>query len=70
MKSLTFSCLICAINLYFAQILLRKAKTYSRLLESQQLLRTDQKLPGTIGAGLIEAKSINYSILAETGQLF
>ena len=26
MKYLTFSCLICALNLYFAQKLLRKAK--------------------------------------------
>ena len=29
-----------------------------------------QKLPSTIGTGLIEAKSINYSILVETEQLF
>ena len=26
MKSLTFSCLICALNLYFAQKLVREAK--------------------------------------------
>ena len=42
MKSLTFSCLIYAINLYFAQMLLRKAKTYTRLLEPQQLLQTSK----------------------------
>ena len=42
MKSLTFSCLICALNLYFAQILLRKTKTCSRLLEPQNLLQTSK----------------------------
>ena len=37
MKSLTFSCVICALNLYFAQALLRKAKFCSRLLEPQKV---------------------------------
>ena len=48
MKSLTFSCLICALNregplnLYFAQKLLRKAKFYSRLLEPQKFAPNDK----------------------------
>ena len=37
MKSLTFSFLICALNLYFAQKLLKKDKICSRLLELQKI---------------------------------
>ena len=51
MKSLTFSCLICALNLYSAQKLFRKTKNCSRLLEPQKV---PQKLASTIGTwGLI-----------------
>ena len=51
MKSLTFSCLICALNLYFAQKLLRKIKKCSRLQEPQKVA---QKLANTVGTwGLI-----------------
>ena len=51
MKSLTFSCLICALNLHFAQIEVahdQKGKICSRLLEPQKVA---QKLPSTIGKG-------------------
>jgi len=37
MKSLTFSCLICALNLYFAQKVSQKDRTCSRLLERQEV---------------------------------
>ena len=40
MKSLTFSCLICALNLHFAQIAVahdQKGKICSRLLEPQKV---------------------------------
>ena len=38
MKSLTFSCLICALNLYFAQKFLRTANyIFSRLIEPQKV---------------------------------
>ena len=46
MKSLTFSCLICALNLYFAQKLLRTTKNCSKLLEPQKVA---EKLGNTIG---------------------
>ena len=36
-KSLTLSCLICGLNLYFAKKLLREAKNCSRLLEPQNV---------------------------------
>ena len=55
MKSLTFSCLICALNLYFAQKLLRKAKFARGCQNCKKLLQTPkvaQKLPSTIGTGL------------------
>ena len=56
MKSLTFSFLICAPNLYFAQKLLRKAKFARGCQNCKKLLQTPkvaQKLPSTIGTGLI-----------------
>ena len=37
MKSLTFSFLICALILYFAQKIAQKGKTCSRLLEQQKV---------------------------------
>ena len=38
MKSLTFSCLICALNLHFAHIeVAQKGKICSRLLEPQKV---------------------------------
>ena len=49
MKSSTFSCLICALILYFAQEIAQKGKTCSRLLKP---LKVAQKLPSTIGTGL------------------
>ena len=55
MKSLTFSFLICAPNLYFAQKLLRKAKFARGCQNCKKLLQTPkvaQKLPSTIGTGL------------------
>ena len=55
MKSLTFSCLICALNLYFAQKLLRKAKVAQVCLNRKKMRLTPkiaQKLPSTIGTGL------------------
>ena len=56
MNSLTFSCLICALNLYFAQKLLRKAKfEVARTAKSSRLQtpKVAQNLPtGTIGKGL------------------
>ena len=54
-KSLTFSFLICAPNLYFAQKLLRKAKFARGCQNCKKLLQTPkvaQKLPSTIGTGL------------------
>ena len=56
MKSLTFSFLICASNLYFVQKLLRKAKFARGCQNCKKLLQTPkvaQKLPSTIGTGLI-----------------
>ena len=56
MKSLILSCLMCALNLFFAQKLLRKVKNWSRLLKPQKLLQKlkgAQTLPNTIGTGLL-----------------
>ena len=55
MKSLTFLCLICALNLYFAQKLLRKAKFVRGCYNRKKLHQTPkvaQKLPSRIGKGL------------------
>ena len=53
MKSLTFSCLICALSLYCAQTLLRMAKFASRLLEPQKVAHS------TIGKGLPACSSVS-----------
>ena len=56
MKSLAFLCLICAPNLYFAQKLLRRTKkcwvtrTAKKFLQEPKVV---QKLPSTIGTGLL-----------------
>ena len=55
MKSLTFSCLICALNLYFAQKFLRTANLLEVVRTAEKLLQTPkvaQTLPSTIGKGL------------------
>ena len=58
MKSLTCSCLICALNLYFAPKVLRKAKFARGCHDCQnrkkllQTLKVAQKLTTTIGKGL------------------
>ena len=55
-KSLTFSYLICALNLYFAQKLLRRAKLARGSLNREKLLQTPnvaQKLSSKIGTSLI-----------------
>ena len=57
-KSLTSSRLICALNLYFAQKLLREAKIAQDCQNRKRLFQTPkvaQKLPHTIGTGLITA---------------
>ena len=56
MKSLTFSSLISALNLHFAQKLLRKAKSARGCWNHKKLPQTPkvaQKLPNTIRKGLI-----------------
>ena len=60
MKSLTFSCLLCALNLYFAAKLLRKAK-FARgcQLEPQKVA---QKLPSIIGKGLFDAEQLSVRV--------
>ena len=60
-KSLTLSCLISALNLYFAQKLLRKAK---KLLELLQKPKCAQKLPSTIGRGL-DIASLVFAIYGD-----
>ena len=55
MKSLTFSCLICALNLYFAQKFLRTANLLEVVRTAERLLQTPKAahtLPSTIGKGL------------------
>ena len=55
MKSLTFSSLISALNLHFAQKLLRKAKSARGCWNRKKLPQTPkvaQKLPNTIRKGL------------------
>jgi len=55
-KSLTFSCLICALSLYFGQKLLRKGKFARGCQNRKKLLQTPkvaQKLPSTIGTNLV-----------------
>ena len=62
MKSLTCSCFMCALNLYFVQKLLRKAKFARGCYNRQKLLQTPkvaQKLLSTIGKGL--ARSPDFS---------
>ena len=70
MKSLTFSCLICALNLYFAQKLLRKTKNFGRLLQNRKTLlqmpKVAQKLRSTIGTGpmmMMKIDSLDFSKL-------
>ena len=58
MKSLNFSCLISALNIYFVQKLLRKAVKLFRdcYMNRKKLLQTpkvDEKLPSTIATGLL-----------------
>ena len=56
MKSLAFLCLICAPNLYFAQKLLRGTKNCWVTRTAKKLLqepKVAQKLPSTIGTGLL-----------------
>ena len=45
MKSLTLSCLMCALNLIFAQELLRKQKIFSRLLIPQTVAPKAKSCP-------------------------
>ena len=45
MKSLTLSCLMCALNLFFAQKLLRKVKNWSRLLKPQKVAPKAKRCP-------------------------
>ena len=45
MKSLTLSCLMCALNLFFAQNLLRKVKNWSRLLKPQNVAPKAKRCP-------------------------
>ena len=55
MKLLTFSCLICSLNLCFAQKLFRKAKVSRGCENRKTFLKTPnvaQTLPSTIGRGL------------------
>ena len=69
MKSLTFSCLICALNLYFAQKFLRKAKFVRGCYNRKKLLQTPkaaQKLPSTNGKGLRSAPTL-YSEAVKKG---
>ena len=75
MKSLTFSCLICTLNLYFAQKLHRKAKFARGCWNRTKLLQTPkvaQKLPRTIRKGqeLLERPSFIYSACAYRGPKF
>ena len=45
MKSLTLSCLMCALNLIFAQELLRKAKNFLEVADTSNSCSKSQKLP-------------------------
>ena len=45
MKSLILSCLMCALNLFFAQKLLRKVKNWSRLLKPQKVAPKAKRCP-------------------------
>ena len=62
MKSLTFRCLVCALNLYFAQKLPRKAKLARGCWNRKKLLQRPNvapKLPSTIGTGLSLGTNVN-----------
>lgn len=60
MKSYTFVCLLCTLNLY----LLKKcseSKSCSRLVELQRVAlnaKVDQKLPSTIGTDLTDSRYV------------
>ena len=45
MKSFILSCLMCALNLFFAQKLLRKVKNWSRLLKPQKVAPKAKRCP-------------------------
>ena len=65
MKSSTFSYLMCALNLYFAPKLLRKANLLEVARTAKKLLQTPkvaQKLPRTIGKGLYDRSRINVKV--------
>ena len=74
-KSLTSSRLICALNLYFAQKLLREAKIAQDCQNRKKLFQTPnvaQKLPHTIGTGPITAHACGMRCereIKENGQV-
>ena len=72
MQFLTFSCLICALNLNFAQKLLRNASLLEVARTAKSCSKRQnvaQKLPSTIGKGLMFASSPPWVLKFRTGDV-